>query len=173
MGSEIANRNAYDAVQVHGGSGYMRDYVCERLYRDARITSIYEGTTQLQVVAAIRYATSGFYTQLLQEYLAADVPAALQPVKERIEAMVAAFNEALDKVQALENQEALDFLSRRIYELAAYCIMSALLLLDAAADEELFSSSLARFVAIAESEVAAHTTYIKNFTPELLTQYNK
>ena len=173
MGSEIANRNAYDAVQVHGGSGYMRDYVCERLYRDARITSIYEGTTQLQVVAAIRYATSGFYTRLLQEYLAADVPAALQPMKERIEAMVAVFNEALDKVQALENQEALDFLSRRIYELAAYCIMSALLLLDAAADEELFSSSLARFVAIAESEVAAHTTYIKNFTPELLTQYNK
>lgn len=173
MGSEIANRNAYDAVQVHGGSGYMRDYVCERLYRDARITSIYEGTTQLQVVAAIRYATSGFYTQLLQEYLAADVPATLQPVKERIEAMVATYNEALGKVQALENQEALDFLSRRIYELAAYCIMSALLLLDAAADEELFSSSLARFVAIAESEMAAHSTYIKNFTPELLTQYNK
>lgn len=173
MGSEIANRNAYDAVQVHGGSGYMRDYVCERLYRDARITSIYEGTTQLQVVAAIRYATSGFYTQLLQEYLAADVPASLLPMKERVGAMVAAYNEALERVQALESQEALDFLARRVYELAAYCIMSALLLLDAAADEELFSSSLARFVALAEGEVAAHAVYIKNFTPELLTKYNR
>ena len=173
MGSEIANRNAYDAVQVHGGSGYMRDYVCERLYRDARITSIYEGTTQLQVVAAIRYATSGFYTQLLQEYLAADVPASLQPMKERVAAIVAAYCEAVEKVQSLENQEALDFLSRRIYELAAYCIMAALLLQDAAADEELFAASLARFVAIAEAEVAGHSTFIKHFTPELLTKYNK
>ena len=48
MGSEFCNQNAYDAVQVHGGSGFMKDYACERIYRDARITSIYEGTTQLQ-----------------------------------------------------------------------------------------------------------------------------
>lgn len=173
MASEIANKNAYDAVQVHGGSGYMRDYTCERLYRDARITSIYEGTTQLQVVAAIRYATGGFYTQLLQEYLATEVPASLQPFKERIVAMSALYNEALQVAQAFENQEILDFLSRRIYETAAYSIMSALLLLDAAADEELFTSSLARFVAMAEGEVASHTMFIKNFTPELLTQYKK
>lgn len=173
MASEIANRNAYDAVQVHGGSGYMRDYVCERLYRDARITSIYEGTTQLQVVAAIRYATGGFYTQLLQEYLAIDVPHNLQPYKERIEKMTAIYNESLERVQALGCQESLDFLSRRIYELAAYSIMAVLLLLDAAADNDLFSSSLARFVAIAEAEVAAHSKYIENFTPELLTQYKK
>ncbi len=173
MASEIANKNAYDAVQVHGGSGYMRDYTCERLYRDARITSIYEGTTQLQVVAAIRYATGGFYTQLLQEYLATEVPASLQPFKERIVAMSALYNEALQVAQAFENQEILDFLSRRIYETAAYSIMSALLLLDAAADEELFTSSLARFVAMAEAEVVSHTMFIKNFTPELLTQYKK
>ena len=173
MASEIANKNAYDAVQVHGGSGYMRDYTCERLYRDARITSIYEGTTQLQVVAAIRYATGGFYTQLLQEYLATEVPASLQPFKERIVAMSALYNEALQMAQAFENQEILDFLSRRIYETAAYSIMSALLLLDAAADEELFTSSLACFVAMAEAEVVSHTMFIKNFTPELLTQYKK
>lgn len=173
MASEIANKNAYDAVQVHGGSGYMSDYTCERLYRDARITSIYEGTTQLQVVAAIRYATGGFYTQLLQEYLSADVPASLQPLKERIAAMAGLYNEALAAAQAFGCQETLDFLSRRIYETAAYSIMSALLLLDAAANEELFAPSLARFVAMAEAEVAAHTAYIKNFTPELLTQYKK
>ena len=56
MGSEFANQNAYDCIQIHGGSGFMKDYACERIYRDSRITSIYEGTTQLQVVAAIRYA---------------------------------------------------------------------------------------------------------------------
>lgn len=173
MASEIANKNAYDSVQVHGGSGYMRDYTCERLYRDARITSIYEGTTQLQVVAAIRYATGGFYTQLLQEYLSKEVPASLQPLKERIEAMAKLYDEALQVVQSFENQEVLDFLSRRLYETAAYSIMSALLLLDAVSDEELFTPSLERFVAIAESEIAAHTTFIKNFTPELLTKYKK
>lgn len=173
MASEIANKNAYDSVQVHGGSGYMHDYTCERLYRDARITSIYEGTTQLQVVAAIRYATGGFYTQLLQEYLSKEVPASLQPLKERVEAMAKFYDEALQVVQSFENQEVLDFLSRRLYETAAYSIMSALLLLDAVSDEELFTPSLERFVAIAEAEIAAHTTFIKNFTPELLTKYKK
>lgn len=171
MGSEIANMNAYDSVQVHGGSGYMRDYLCERLYRDARITSIYEGTTQLQVVAAIRYATSGYYTQLLEEYLSAEVPASLAPLKERIAALAAKYNAALEKVQALGSQEALDFLARRVYEIAAYSIMAALLLADAADDEELFSASLHRFVALAEAVVAGHAEYIGNFTLELLTNY--
>ena len=172
-GSEIANKNAYDSVQVHGGSGYMRDYTCERLYRDARITSIYEGTTQLQVVASTRYATSGFYTQLLGEYLAAPVPAALQPLKERIEAMCGSYAEMLAVVQSFENQEIIDFLARRLYDSAACCVMSALLLADAAADEELFASSLVRYVALAEAEVAANLVYIKNFNPDLLTQYKK
>ena len=171
MGSEIANINAYDAVQVHGGSGYMRDYLCERLYRDARITSIYEGTTQLQVVAAIRYATSGFYSQLLGEYLAVEIPGSLHPLHERVAVMAARYNEALETVAAQDNQEALDFLSRRIYEMAAYCIMAALLLGDAASDEELFASSASRFVALAEAAVAGHATYISNFTVELLKQY--
>lgn len=171
MGSEIANMNAYDSVQVHGGSGYMRDYLCERLYRDARITSIYEGTTQLQVVAAIRYATSGYYAQLLEEYLSAGVPASLAPLKERISALAAKYAAALEKVQALGSQEALDFLARRVYEIAAYSIMAALLLADAAADEELFSASLHRFVALAEAVVAGHAEYIGNFAMELLTNY--
>lgn len=171
MGSEIANMNAYDSVQVHGGSGYMRDYLCERLYRDARITSIYEGTTQLQVVAAIRYATSGYYGQLLDEYMALEVPASLAPLKERIVALAARYNAILEKVQSLESQEALDFLSRRVYESAAYPIMTSLLLADAVADEELFASSLHRFVALAEAVVAGHAAYVESFTMELLTQY--
>ncbi len=171
MGSEIANMNAYDAVQVHGGSGYMRDYLCERLYRDARITSIYEGTTQLQVVAAIRYAASGYYKELLDEYLAIDVPEQLKPLRERIMSMAESYRAALERVQVLESQEALDFLARRIYEMAAYTIMASLLMRDAVADEALFSASLHRFVAVAESVLAAHTAYIGNFTMELLNQY--
>lgn len=172
IGSEIANQNAYDCVQVHGGSGYMRDYLCERLYRDARITSIYEGTTQLQVVAAIRYATSGYYAQLLDEYLSVDVPENLLALLGRIVAMSNSYKAAMERVLSFGNQEVLDFLSRRVYEMAAYSIMSSLLLNDATADNELFEASLHRFVALSEAVVAAHATYINNFNTEELAFYN-
>ena len=171
MGSEICNRNAYDSIQVHGGSGYMKDYTCERLYRDARITSIYEGTTQLQVVAAIRYATNGFYSTLLDEYLAEEVSPAIAPVRERIVKMAEIYRTAVARAQSFGCQETNDFLSRRIYEMASYCIMSALLMLDASANEELFASSARRFTAMSEAIVAAHATFIENYTPEVLNDY--
>ena len=85
--------------------------------------------------------------------------------------MSALYKSALENVQQFASQEVLDFLARRLYEMVAYSTMSALLLRDAIADESLFGASLHRFVALAESVVAAHSTYIKNFTPELLTQY--
>lgn len=173
MGSEMVNENVYDAVQVHGGSGYMRDYACERLYRDARVTSIYEGTTQMQVVAAIRYATTGFYSQLVDEYLSFEPSQALASLHARVRAIANVYTEALEVVASLENQEMLDFLARRLYEMAGYCVMSALLLRDANACEELFASSLARFVAIGEAVVAGHSTYIKNFNVELLNKYKQ
>lgn len=173
IASEIANQNAYDCVQVHGGSGYMRDYVCERLYRDARITSIYEGTTQLQVVAAIRYATGSFYSELLDEYLAVEVPQTLLPLYDRIAAMTNKYKKALERVQSFENQEALDFLARRIYEMASYSLMSVFLLRDAIIDVELFEKSLHRFVAISEALIAGHDAYIDAFTPEMLQNYEK
>ena len=68
MNSEYANQNAYDCIQIHGGSGFMMEYACQRIYRDARITSIYEGTTQLQTVAAIRYVTNGSYLATIREF---------------------------------------------------------------------------------------------------------
>lgn len=171
MGSEICNRNAYDAVQIHGGSGYMKDYTCERLYRDARITSIYEGTTQLQVVAAIRYATNGFYSTLLDEYLSREVSEAMQPVRAKIATMVEKYRAAVEKAQSFGCQETNDFLSRRIYEMASYCIMASLLMLDASANGELFASSARSFAAMAEAIVASHSTYIENYTPEILNDY--
>ena len=70
MNSEFANQSSYDAIQVHGGSGFMLEYKCQRIYRDARITSIYEGTTQLQTVAAIRYVTNGTYTSVINDMIA-------------------------------------------------------------------------------------------------------
>ena len=94
MGSEFANQNAYDCVQVHGGSGFMRDYACERIYRDARITSIYEGTTQLQVVAAIRHVTTGTYSAQIQAYAAEQFSDEVSPIVARLQEMTAQFEEA-------------------------------------------------------------------------------
>ena len=173
MGSEICNRNTYDSIQVHGGSGYMKDYACERLYRDARITSIYEGTTQLQVVAAIRYATNGFYATLLDEYLAREVSTAMAPIRDRIAKMVAHYCASVERAQSFGCSETNDFLSRRIYEMASYCIMAALLMLDASANEELFAASARSFTAMAEGIVASHATFIENYTPEILNDYRK
>ncbi|MDE7396932.1 MAG: acyl-CoA dehydrogenase family protein, partial [Muribaculum sp.] len=82
MTSEYCNQNAYDCIQIHGGSGFMKDYACERVYRDARITSIYEGTTQLQVVAAIRHVTTGTYLARIKEYEAMEIAEAFLPIKE-------------------------------------------------------------------------------------------
>jgi alkylation response protein AidB-like acyl-CoA dehydrogenase len=151
----------------------MRDYVCERLYRDARITSIYEGTTQLQVVAAIRYATSGYYAQLLDEYMMVEVPQTLSPLRDKIAAMIQRYKEAVERVQSFGCQESLDLLSRRIYEMAAYCIMASLLLADAAADEQLFGTSLKRFVALVDALVAGHSVYISAYEPSFLSNYEK
>ena len=171
--SEWANEVAYDSIQVHGGSGYMKDYACERLYRDARITSIYEGTTQLQVVAAIRYATNGFYSTMIDEYLAREVSPAMAPLRDRIARMAEVYRTAVARAQSFGCQETNDFLSRRIYEMASYCVMSALLMLDASANEELFAASARRFTAMSEAIVASHATFIENYTPEMLADYKK
>ncbi len=131
MNSEYANLNAYDSIQVHGGSGYMLEYACQRLYRDARITSIYEGTTQLQTVAALPHINTGTYSQMLEELEAGEVAAEYESLKARAKAMDAKFNEAIETVKAANNNEFTDLCSRHLYELAANCVMSQLMLRDA------------------------------------------
>jgi alkylation response protein AidB-like acyl-CoA dehydrogenase len=87
--SEMCNRVAYDSIQVLGGSGYMRDYACERHARDARITTIYEGTSQLQIVAAVRGVCSGsaekFIAELAQQQFGPGVKDLLEKLAEGTE----------------------------------------------------------------------------------------
>lgn len=66
--TEIANRVCYDSIQIHGGNGFMKEYAVERLYRDARITNIYEGTSQIQVVWAITRLVRGDLDEVLEGY---------------------------------------------------------------------------------------------------------
>ena len=169
--SEYANQNAYDAISVHGGSGFIMEYKSQRLYRDARIFSIYEGTTQLQVVAAIRYITNGTYLSIIKEMLDEEVADALKPLKERVAAMTALYEEAVEKVKADANQDEHDFLGRRLYNMTADIVESLLILADATRAPELFAKSANVFVRMAEEEVAGHAAYVKAFKADELCNF--
>ena len=173
MNSEYANQNAYDCIQVHGGSGFMLEYACQRIYRDARITSIYEGTTQLQVVAAIRYVTNGSYISILREYEQIPASAEMQPLLERVKAMADKFEACTESVKAADDQELHDFLARRLYEMAAVCVMSHLIIQDATRAPEMFAVSARVYVNYAQAEVEKHETFIRNFTADQLENYRK
>lgn len=173
LGSELCNQNVYDCVQVHGGSGYMKDYACERLYRDARVTSIYEGTTQMQVVAAIRYATSGFYAGVMKEFAEWKVSPELEPLKERLDAMIVRYEEAVNAVVEQKDQDFTDLMARRLVEMAGYIIMGYLLLQNATSNAQLFAASAHVFVRWTEAEVDKHTGYISRVSPEELTCYRQ
>ncbi len=170
MGSEYCNQNAYDCIQIHGGSGFMKDYACERLYRDARITSIYEGTTQLQVVAAIRHVTTGTYLNLINEYNAEEVKPELQALKDRLIAMTERYAKAVEAVTAVNDQAYGDFMARRLVEMAGVIVMSYLLLLDANRNDS-FRRSAEVYANLAEAEVCKHADFIANFKPEEVAVY--
>ena len=171
MNSEYANQNAYDAISVHGGSGFIMEYKCQRLYRDARIFSIYEGTTQLQVVAAIRYITNGTYLSIIKEMLGNAVAPELQSLKDRTTALVDKLEDAVNTVKESGNQCVQDFLARRLYEMTADIIMSLLILDDATRAPELFAKSANVYVRHAEAEVNGHYGFIKNFREEDIEFY--
>lgn len=170
MGSEFCNQNAYDAVQVHGGSGFMKDYACERIYRDARITSIYEGTTQLQVVAAIRHVTTGTYLNQINAYAAEEYAPETSELKERLVKMTALYEEALKTVVDNKNTEYTDFHARRLVEMAGHIIMGYLLLGDTTRNEK-FLKSANVYVNFGEAEVEKHHKFIMSFKPDGLENY--
>ena len=170
MGSEFCNQNAYDSVQVHGGSGFMKDYACERIYRDARITSIYEGTGQLQVVAAIRHVTTGTYLNQIRAYEAEEYAAPLAALKEKLVKMTALYEEAVNAVAEVKNAEYTDFHARRMVEMAGHIIMGYLLLGDATRNES-FVKSANVYVNFGEAEVEKNHKFVMSFSPEQVEVY--
>ena len=170
MGSEFCNQNAYDCIQIHGGSGFMKDYACERIYRDARITSIYEGTTQLQVVAAIRHVTTGTYSKMIQELDAAEYAENLKPLQAKLQAMTAVYEAAVAKVADAKDTAYTDFMARRMVEMAGHIVMGYLLLEDATRNE-VFTKSANNYVRLGEAEVARHAEFINKFNIEAVADY--
>jgi 3-(methylthio)propanoyl-CoA dehydrogenase len=151
ISSEYCNRMAYDSLQIHGGSGFMKDYPIERIYRDARITSIYEGTTQLQVVAAIRGITAGGYLSQIREYEMMEIKPELQTYRRTLINLTEEFEETVKMVTAVGDNEYIDFHARRMVEMAGNIIMGYLLMFDTNRDH-IYWKSLEVFLRIARSE---------------------
>jgi alkylation response protein AidB-like acyl-CoA dehydrogenase len=171
MNSEYANQNAYDAISIHGGSGFIMEYKSQRLYRDARIFSIYEGTTQLQVVAAIRYISNGTMLNNIKDMLAGLPAEADAALKARVEKLLPIYEEALNYAKSLDSQDAFDFLARRLYDMTAELVMSLLIIRDAAKCPELFNKSANVYVRMTEEDVIGKSAYIKNFQVEDLENF--
>ncbi|MDN5552716.1 acyl-CoA dehydrogenase family protein [Prevotella sp.] len=171
MNSEYATQNAYDAISIHGGSGFIMEYKSQRLYRDARIFSIYEGTTQLQVVAAIRYITNGTYLSIIKDMLQTEVCDCVKPLQTRVAKLVEQYEDALNYVKEANNQDMHDFLARRLYDITAEIIMSLLIIEDATRAPELFKKSANVYVRMTEEDVLGKVAYIKSFTAEDLKSF--
>jgi alkylation response protein AidB-like acyl-CoA dehydrogenase len=169
--TEMANKAAYDAIQIHGGAGYMREFNAERHYRDARITNIYEGTTQLQIVAAIGPVSSGIAQGILDEYDGAAASHAPALLLERIRAARQGFDEALEYAKAYKGHEQfLSYHSRRLVEMATDLIIAYLLLRDGAhSGRKLKVASI--FIARLPSRIEANRNFIMSEDGTLLKNY--
>ena len=165
--SEYANQQAYDAIQIHGGSGFMKDYPCERLYRDARIMNIYEGTSQLQVVAAINAVTKGTFMEQIERYAAAEYNQPMQPVVAKLKELTAKFSEMTAHVEAGDKELCgfKDFHARRLVETAGHIIITFLLARQAGDSEE-YADSAKIFCKLAEGKISEAYTYVMNSTLE-------
>lgn len=170
MSAEICNAIAYDSLQIHGGSGFMKDYPIERIYRDARITSIYEGTTQLQVVAAIRGVTTGGYLAQMREYEKAEIKPELLGYRSYLIEMANEYEVASQKVTSHNNSEYTDFHARRLVEMASNIIMGYLLISDANRNHD-YWKSLDVFLKIAHAENKSKAEFINITHPSDLGKY--
>ena len=165
--SEYANSLAYDAIQVHGGSGFMKDYACERLYRDARIMNIYEGTSQLQVVAAINAVTKGTFMEQIARYEEQTYSEAMQPIVERMKSLRARVEAMVSHVDAVSKDapQFKDFHARRLVESVGHIIIT-LLLAQQATEVEEYASDAKVFAKLAEAYVVGAEAYVLNSTAE-------
>jgi alkylation response protein AidB-like acyl-CoA dehydrogenase len=131
LATEMANRVAYDAIQVHGGAGYMRDFDVERLYRDVRITNIYEGTTQLQYVAAIGGVMQRVLEPLMTEISHLPFEGKLRRLASAVDMAREQLSRAVEYVGGREDADYHDLMAGRLCEMQIFVYVSYLLLRDA------------------------------------------
>jgi alkylation response protein AidB-like acyl-CoA dehydrogenase len=132
--SEMCTRVAMNAISVMGGNGYMHDYPLERLLRDSRITTIYEGTTQMQIVAAVGGVTGGTAESILQELLDRTWPADVEPMVEEVRTGMASLAAAVAFVKDDPDPDYRRLYARALTDMAIILIVAALFCDHAAAE---------------------------------------
>ncbi len=170
ISSEFANRIAYDSLQIHGGTGYMKDFAIERIYRDARITSIYEGTTQLQVVAAIRGVTTGQFLARINEYQTIEVRPEWEYLKKILIEMTSQYSQTWSLVSEVADNEYTDFHARRLVEMCGNIIMGYLLLHDAHRNDA-YLNAAEIFISDAQAQNSRSASYITHFDSKNLGKF--
>jgi alkylation response protein AidB-like acyl-CoA dehydrogenase len=136
LSTEIANQVAYDAIQIHGGTGFMKDFNVERYYRDARITNIYEGTTQLQVVAAIGGVMTRTNEERTNELMKLPFEGKLARLKDTVAELRVKHNKAIDFVSEKKDSEYQSLMARNLVENETFIFVGMLMLRDALKDDE-------------------------------------
>jgi 3-(methylthio)propanoyl-CoA dehydrogenase len=159
--SEGCNQVAYDSIQVHGGTGFMKDFPIERIYRDARITSIYEGTSQLQVVAAIRGVTTGVYLNQIREYETIKIDPELEFLRRLLMSMTEEYVETVKKVTDVGDNEYLDFHARRLVEMAGNILIGYILIMDTMRSQD-YRQTAEIFIKSGYAENKQKAEYIKH-----------
>ncbi|MFO8031005.1 MAG: acyl-CoA dehydrogenase family protein [Desulfohalobiaceae bacterium] len=157
--TELANQVCYQALQVHGGAGYTREFDVERLYRDARITNIYEGTTQLQVVAAIGGVVTGEIFSRLNDYETENDFAQVQQELEQARQLRSHLESAVAKVKEKKDPAFQEFHAARLVDMALETVLGYLLCIDALHSDR--KKSIARiFLSRAKPRVQKSLSYI-------------
>jgi hypothetical protein len=167
--TEMANEVAYDAVQVHGGMGYMSEFDAERFYRDVRITNIYEGTTQMQIVAAISGITKGSFGELLTELETACEASGDAGDLGRVRTMRTQLENALQFVRDKKQNDVLTYHARRLVEMATHVLIGYLLVRDASVSGRK-KDVLAYFLEYALPDVTMKSRIIVSDPSTLLTK---
>ena len=126
--AEMGNRVCYQAIQIHGGAGYMREFNVERHFRDIRVTNIYEGTSQMQVAAAIGKLLGHALDDLLDEWAALDYGAELATLKGQMEEATVLFNRCIDHLKEQDDRAVIDYHAIDLMDMAAYVVNGWLML---------------------------------------------
>jgi alkylation response protein AidB-like acyl-CoA dehydrogenase len=159
--TESSNRITYDALQIHGGTGYMREFKVERLARDARITNIYEGTSQLQVVAAWGGVVTDVLKDFFEEHEKKEYRGALATLQSHLKEMRALFLESLRYVTERRDAAFQDVAAKHLVELYGKTYVGYLLMDHAELlDRKVFIAN--RYVLSAVAEARKHVESIKN-----------
>ena len=168
--TEIANEVAYEGIQIHGGTGFMKEFNAERHYRDARITNIYEGTTQLQVVAAIGGIINGTVMERIHEYEEEFDFSKVQGLHKKVKEMSILMEKSITYIKQKDDSEYQEYHSRRLVEIATKVIIGYLMLRDASKSDR--KKEVAKlFIEYAYPEIKSKSDMITTENSSLLKNH--